>query len=126
MGTVIWMHENSKEHCRAQVRRFHCPLLRFQVRRSTASSCAPAGIRLEPSTLAEFMTSLTSSPHSRAISFAEFRDFFLLLPREASTKEIYRYYQVKRSAGGDNRGAARLTMDGTSTSVMVRSRPGSS
>lgn len=62
--------------------------------------------------MAEFMTSLTSSPHSHAISFSEFRDFFLLLPREASTTEIYRYYEVKRSASGDARGAARVTMEG--------------
>jgi solute carrier family 25 phosphate transporter 23/24/25/41 len=72
------------------------------------------GIVLEPSTLTEFMTSLTSSPHSHAISFSEFRDFLLLLPRKISAAEIYRYYEVKRFMGDDGRGAARVTMEGQS------------
>lgn len=72
-----------------------------------------AGISLEATTLTEFMTFLTSSPHSRAISFQEFRDFLLLLPRKASTAEIFRYYKVKKSMGDDGRGAARVNMEGT-------------
>lgn len=43
-----------------------------------------AGIRLTPAQLSEFMTFLTSSPHSHSISFPEFRDFLLLLPRKVS------------------------------------------
>ncbi|KLO18028.1 mitochondrial carrier [Schizopora paradoxa] len=71
-----------------------------------------AGIKLTPSTLSDFMTFLTSSPHSHAISFPEFRDFLLLLPRKASTSEIYRYYEVRKYMGDDGRGAARVTMEG--------------
>jgi solute carrier family 25 phosphate transporter 23/24/25/41 len=58
------------------------------------------------------MSSLTASPHSHLISFAEFRDFFLLLPRKASTQEFYQYYEVKKRLDSDNRGAARVNMEG--------------
>lgn len=58
------------------------------------------------------MTTLTASPHSHSVSFAEFRDFLLLLPRKASTAEIYRYYEVNRFLGDDGRGPARVTMEG--------------
>ncbi|TFY79868.1 hypothetical protein EWM64_g4142 [Hericium alpestre] len=71
-----------------------------------------AGVELSPSTLSDFMTYLTSSPHSRGISFAEFRDFLLLLPRNVSTAEIYRFYEVRKFLGDDGRGAARVTMEG--------------
>lgn len=71
-----------------------------------------AGIPLSPSTLSEFMTTLTSSPHSHAINFREFRDFLLLLPRRASTAEIYQYYEMRRYLGDDGRGPARVTMEG--------------
>ncbi|OCH92951.1 mitochondrial carrier [Obba rivulosa] len=71
-----------------------------------------AGIKLSPSTLADFMTYLTSSPHSHAISFSEFRDFLLLLPRKASPAEIFRYYEVRRFMGDDARGAVRVNMEG--------------
>src|SRR5579863_1453986 len=59
------------------------------------------------------MISLTLSPHSHSISFQEFRDFLLLLPRRVSTKEIYRFYEVRKFLGDDGRGAARVTMEGT-------------
>ena len=71
-----------------------------------------SGIKLSPSTLSEFITFLTSSPHSHAISFKEFRDFLLLMPRKASPEEIFRYYEVKKFMGDDGRGAARVTMEG--------------
>lgn len=70
------------------------------------------GITLRPSTLTDFMTYLTWSPHSHMINFREFRDFLLLLPRKASAAEIYQYYEVKRFMGDDGRGAARVTMEG--------------
>lgn len=70
------------------------------------------GIQLEPSTLSEFITFLTSSPHSHAVSFEEFRDFLLLMPREASPEEIFRYYEVRKFLGDDGRGAARVNMEG--------------
>ncbi|EKM59223.1 uncharacterized protein PHACADRAFT_85734 [Phanerochaete carnosa HHB-10118-sp] len=80
-----------------------------------ASALQKAGITLEPTTLTEFMTTLCSSPHSHAISFQEFRDFLLLMPRKASTAEIFRYYKVKKFMGDDGRGAARVNMEGDVT-----------
>ncbi|KAI0322512.1 mitochondrial carrier [Amylostereum chailletii] len=74
-----------------------------------------AGIRLTPSTLSDFMTYLTASPHSHAISFQEFRNFLLLLPRKVSTKEIYQFYEVRKFLGDDGKGAARVTMEGDVT-----------
>ncbi|EGO01954.1 hypothetical protein SERLA73DRAFT_177617 [Serpula lacrymans var. lacrymans S7.3] len=71
-----------------------------------------AGITLTPTTLTDFMMFLTSSPHSHAINFREFRDFLLLLPRKVSVSEIYRYYEVSKYMGDDGRGAARVTMEG--------------
>ncbi|PCH41083.1 mitochondrial carrier [Wolfiporia cocos MD-104 SS10] len=71
-----------------------------------------ADVQLSSATVAEFMTSLTSSPHSHAISFPEFRDFLLLMPRRASTSEIFRYYEVRRFTDDDARGAARVNMEG--------------
>lgn len=70
------------------------------------------GIALSPSTLSEFMTFLTSSTHSHTISFKEFRDFLLLMPRKASPEEIFRYYAVRKFMGDDGRGAARVNMEG--------------
>lgn len=72
-----------------------------------------SGITLSPFALADLMTSLTWSPHPHMISFREFRDFLLLLPRRASTAEIYQYYEVKKFMGDDGRGAARVTMEGS-------------
>ncbi|OJA18971.1 hypothetical protein AZE42_00332 [Rhizopogon vesiculosus] len=77
-----------------------------------AVALSKAGITLSPFTLTDFITSLTWSPHSHSISFREFRDFLLLLPRKASTAEIYQYYEVKKFMGDDGRGAARVTMEG--------------
>ncbi|KAG9317394.1 mitochondrial carrier [Chiua virens] len=71
-----------------------------------------AGIILSPTALAEFITFLTQSPHSYVINFRQFRDSLLLLPRDATTSEIYRYYEVKRLMGIDGRGSARVTMEG--------------
>ncbi|KAF9446931.1 mitochondrial carrier [Macrolepiota fuliginosa MF-IS2] len=71
-----------------------------------------SGIQMSPEAFSEFMSSLTVSPHSHHITFAEFRDFLLLLPRRASPDEIYRYYEVVRFMGDDGRGPARVTMEG--------------
>lgn len=84
----------------------------YNVMSESISSSVQPGISLSPPTLAEFMTFLTSSPHSHALSFQEFRDFLLLLPRKASPEEIFRYYEVKRFMGDDGRGAARVNMEG--------------
>lgn len=70
------------------------------------------GITLTLPALDDFMNYLTSSPHSHSISFAEFRDFLLLLPRKVSAAEIYRFYEMKKYLGDDGRGTARVTMEG--------------
>ncbi|KAF7355376.1 Mitochondrial carrier protein [Mycena sanguinolenta] len=80
------------------------------------------GITLSSAKISEFMTFLTASPHSHAISFAEFRDFLLLLPMRASPAEIYRYYEMRRYLGDDARGAARVTMEGD-VSLSAEDRP---
>ena len=80
-------------------------------------------INLSAATLNEFMSFLTTSPHSHAVSFSEFRDFLLLLPRRATTAEIYRYYQVRKYMGDDGRGGvARVTMEGD-VSISGEDRP---
>ncbi|KAF8579310.1 mitochondrial carrier [Ramaria rubella] len=81
-----------------------------------------AGITLTSATLSDFMAFLTLSPHSHAISFPEFRDFLLLLPRHASTTEIYRYYEVRKFLGDDGRGTARVNMEGD-VSLSAEDRP---
>ncbi|KAJ7276469.1 mitochondrial carrier [Mycena haematopus] len=80
------------------------------------------GITLSTAKVSEFMTFLTASPHSHSISFAEFRDFLLLLPMRASPAEIYRYYEMRRYLGDDARGAARVTMEGD-VSLSAEDRP---
>ncbi len=60
------------------------------------------------------MAILTASPHSHSVSFPEFRDFLLLLPRGISTGELYRYYQVRKFLGDDGHGLARVSMEGGS------------
>ncbi|KAG6902232.1 hypothetical protein C0995_002864 [Termitomyces sp. Mi166 len=77
-----------------------------------SSVLSKAGINLSQTILSDFMTTLTLSPDSQVISFAEFRDFLLLLPRKASPAEIYQYYEVSKFMGDDGRGPARLTMEG--------------
>lgn len=65
------------------------------------------------------MTFLSSTDQSKAISFTEFRDFLLLMPRKASTLEIYRYYELRKSLGDDGHGAARVNMEGILNLVLV-------
>lgn len=108
MAMAIWMRMNLGWPWKRLVGQIS-PSFRFI---SLTHRFVPAGIPLSPNTLSEFMTTLTSSPHSHAISFREFRDFLLLLPRKASTAEIYQYYEMRRYLGDDGRGAARVTMEG--------------
>lgn len=56
-------------------------------------------------------TSSTSANSQDRVSYPEFRDFLLLMPRNATTAEIYRYYEVKKF-DHDARGAARINMEG--------------
>ncbi|KAH7343961.1 mitochondrial carrier [Rhizoctonia solani] len=86
------------------------------------AALSKAGLELDPATLADFMAALADSPHSRRITFPEFRDFLLLLPRKASTHEIYQFYKVKKFLGDDGRGAARVNMEGD-VSLSAEDRP---
>ncbi len=52
-----------------------------------------------------------AQPHA-SVTFSEFRDFLLLLPRKVSPAEIYRYYQMNKYLGDDGKGVARVTMEG--------------
>jgi len=108
MGTGILMQMNLDWLYRRLVGQ-RTPPLRITL---LANRFVPVGIPLSPGTLSEFMTTLTSSPHSHAVNFREFRDFLLLLPRRASTAEIYQYYEMRRYLGDDGRGPARVTMEG--------------
>ncbi|KAJ7754243.1 mitochondrial carrier [Mycena maculata] len=87
-----------------------------------SSALGKVGITLSTAKLSEFMTFLTASPHSHSVTFAEFRDFLLLLPQKASASEIYRYYEMRRYLGEDARGATRVTMEGDVT-LSAEDRP---
>ncbi|WWD16881.1 hypothetical protein CI109_101313 [Kwoniella shandongensis] len=50
-------------------------------------------------------------PDNLFISFAEFRDFLIMLPRKATPFEIYKFYQVRKRFS-DGRGAARVDKEG--------------
>lgn len=107
-----------------------------------------AGIELPPASLDDFIASLSSStrtsdPHAPGtstwyshdppppsyITWPEFRDYLLLLPRQPSVNEIFRFYQVRKAFGlfgiggifsefgsswgsGDRHGATAVTSDG--------------
>ena len=82
-----------------------------------ANNVPPLGVNISASKLNEFMSFITSSQHSHAVSFSEFRDFLLLLPRRANPAEMYRFYEVRKYMGDDGRGgAARVTMEGAAFS----------
>ncbi|KAN0065068.1 hypothetical protein ACQY0O_001563 [Thecaphora frezii] len=65
-----------------------------------------AGIQLPQLSLDDFIASLTCSRSSPCrpdekpyVSFPEFRDYLLLLPRKPSVPEIFRFYQVRKAFG---------------------------
>lgn len=109
MAMIVSIPRNSCMRCKEPVR--HGPSAAHVV---TVTRGRCAGIQLSPSTLAEFMTFIASSSHSHAITFPEFRDFLLLMPRKASPKEIFQYYEVRKVASDEARGAARVNMEGKS------------
>ncbi|KAF9567342.1 mitochondrial carrier [Agrocybe pediades] len=86
------------------------------------SALNKSGLQLSQSTIDDFMLSISRQPHSRHISFGEFRDFFLLLTRKPSPEEIYRYYEMRKYMGDDGRGAARVNMEGD-VSLSAEDRP---
>ncbi|PWN48265.1 mitochondrial carrier [Violaceomyces palustris] len=65
-----------------------------------------AGIELPPVSLDDFIASLASfqsqsrKPNEKPyVTFPEFRDYLLLLPRKPSVSEIFRFYQVRKAFG---------------------------
>ncbi|SNX82611.1 related to SAL1 - member of the Ca2+-binding subfamily of the mitochondrial carrier family [Melanopsichium pennsylvanicum] len=65
-----------------------------------------SGIELPQISLDDFIASLTStraSAHASGektyVTFPEFRDYLLLLPRKPSVPEIFRFYQVRKAFG---------------------------
>ncbi|KAF8974498.1 mitochondrial carrier [Flammula alnicola] len=70
------------------------------------------GIELSPSTVNDFIVFVSSKRYPHHITFDEFRDFFILLPRKISAAEIYRYYEMRMYLGDDGRGPARVNMEG--------------
>ncbi|PWN93962.1 mitochondrial carrier [Acaromyces ingoldii] len=63
-----------------------------------------AGIGLHRAALEDFIASLASSSkhqgeYPSSITFPQFRDYLLLLPRKPSVNEIYRFYQVRKAFG---------------------------
>ncbi|WRT65330.1 uncharacterized protein IL334_002273 [Kwoniella shivajii] len=67
---------------------------------------------------------LGPGPGDMYITFAEFRDFLIMLPRKATPFEIYKFYQVKKRTS-DGRGAARVDKEGD-ISVSFPKAPNSS
>lgn len=55
---------------------------------------------------------MATSLDPRHITFTEFRNFLLLLPRRASPDEMYRYYEVSRYMGYNGCGPAQVIMEG--------------
>lgn len=70
-----------------------------------AAALKRANIELSSGALEDFVTSLGATSRSQSstcptsITFAQFRDYFLLLPRQPSVNEIYRFYQVRKAFG---------------------------
>jgi solute carrier family 25 phosphate transporter 23/24/25/41 len=93
-------------------------ILSFYITQETASY-ASLGIELDPLTLHEFMHSVSLNRDSRQINFADFRDFFILLPRKISPAEIYQYYELRKYLGDDGRGPARVTMEGNDFQIIA-------
>lgn len=70
-----------------------------------------SGIELTPSTTRDLVRLLSGTKEGTAVSFPEFRDFLIMLPRRATPMEIYKFYQVHKRTS-DGRGAARVDKEG--------------
>lgn len=64
-------------------------------RTEVAEACRRAGIQVREATLDDFIRTVDKSGDG-AISFEEWRDFLLLLPRPTTLPEIFRYYKTHR------------------------------
>ncbi|GAA5940787.1 hypothetical protein JCM1841_004718 [Sporobolomyces salmonicolor] len=77
-------------------------------REEVQKACRRAGVEVKDSTLDDFVRAVDRNGDG-VISFDEWRDFLLLLPRRASLKEIFLYYQTHRL---QRPSMSRLTPDG--------------
>ncbi|ORX36264.1 mitochondrial carrier domain-containing protein [Kockovaella imperatae] len=80
------------------------------------AALAKSGIEITPATAQDLVSFLASGSSSEAsedmyITFQEFRDFLIMLPRKATPFEIYKFYQVRKRFS-DGRGAARVDKEG--------------
>jgi hypothetical protein len=69
------------------------------------------GVELSQNAASDLVRLLSGTPDKEHVTFTEFRDFLILLPRRATPFEIYKFYQVHKRFS-DGRGAARVNMDG--------------
>ncbi|GEM10051.1 mitochondrial carrier protein [Rhodotorula toruloides] len=83
-------------------------------------ACRMAGIEVREGAIDEFVRTVDRNGDG-VISFDEWRDFLLLLPRQTSMKEIWRYWQAKRL---ERPSMSRLTQDGDVTVVIGRGKSG--
>ncbi|GAA5871443.1 hypothetical protein JCM1840_002896 [Sporobolomyces johnsonii] len=77
-------------------------------REEVQEACRRAGVEVKEATLDGFVRAVDRNGDG-VISFDEWRDFLLLLPRRASLKEIFLYYQTHRL---QRPSMSRLTPDG--------------
>ncbi|ORY83515.1 mitochondrial carrier domain-containing protein [Leucosporidium creatinivorum] len=83
-------------------------------------ACRRAGVEVKDSMLEEFIRAVDKN-NDGAISFDEWRDFLLLLPRPTSMSEIFKYYQTHRL---HRPSMSRLNQDGDgASSANQRSLP---
>ena len=59
-------------------------------------------------------------PHFPAMSLTEFRDFTLLMLREAPPREIHQHYDARKPMGDVKRGVGRLTSEGVLLAGLCR------
>jgi solute carrier family 25 phosphate transporter 23/24/25/41 len=69
------------------------------------------GVKLSGATVKDIVRLLSGSASGESVTFPEFRDFLLMLPRRATPNEIYKFYQVHKRFS-DGRGVARVDKDG--------------
>lgn len=70
-----------------------------------------SGVSLTQTTVRDLVRLLSGTQGGTSVTFPEFRDFLLMLPRRATPNEIYKFYQVHKRYQ-DGRGAARVDKDG--------------
>ncbi|BGO93151.1 hypothetical protein NBRC10512_007596 [Rhodotorula toruloides] len=102
-----YAEEKERELWRAFVELDHDGDMRLR-KDEVREACRRAGIDVRDGAIDEFVRTVDRNGDG-AISFDEWRDFLLLLPRQTSMKEIWRYWQAKRL---ERPSMSRLTQDG--------------